>query len=71
MESQGYLILLAELGLLDDHDLEAVIDRAMVSGYEGLTVQEVRELVAAVLSSRPHPPGGQGHSMLNNEDSIH
>jgi uncharacterized protein Smg (DUF494 family) len=71
MEAQGYLIQLAELGLLDDRDLEAVIDRSMSSGYAGLTVQEVREVVAAVLFARERPSGSSGHSMLNNEDTIH
>lgn len=70
-EAQGYLIQLVELGLLDDRDLEAVIDRAMNSGYAGLTVQEVREVVAAVLFARERPSGTSGHSMLNNEDTIH
>jgi len=31
-ESQGYLIQLRELGLLDDRDLESVIERAMMAG---------------------------------------
>ncbi len=71
MEAQGYLIQLAELGLLDDRDLETVIDRSMSSGYAGLTVLEVREVVAAVLFARERPTGSSGQSMLNNEDTIH
>ena len=41
-ESQGYLIQLAELGLLDDRDIEIVIERAMIGGYERLSVAELR-----------------------------
>lgn len=51
-EGQGYLILLAELGLLSDQDLEAVIERAMMAGYEKLSVGELRQLAAAVLTAR-------------------
>jgi uncharacterized protein Smg (DUF494 family) len=57
LEAQGYLIQLVELSLLDDRDIETVI--------------EVKEIVAAVLSSRQRPGGSGGHSMLNNEDTIH
>jgi uncharacterized protein Smg (DUF494 family) len=71
IDAQGYLIQLAELGLLDERDIEAVIERALGSGYAGLSLQEVREVVALVLSSRERPGGGAGHSMLNNEDTIH
>lgn len=70
-EAQGYLIQLAELGLLDDRDIETVIERAIGTGYAGLSVLEVKEIVAAVLSSRERPGGAGGHSMLNNEDTIH
>ena len=51
-EGQGYLILLSELGLLSDEDLEAVIERAMMAGYEKLSVAELRQLAAAVLTAR-------------------
>jgi uncharacterized protein Smg (DUF494 family) len=69
--AQGYIIQLNELGLIDDREVEIVLDRAMSSGYAGLTVQEVRDLVAMVLFSGDRSTGGGGHSMLNNEDTIH
>lgn len=71
LEAQGYMIQLAELGLLDDRDVENVIERAIATGYAGLSVQELKELVATVLSSRERAGGQGGHSMLNNEDTIH
>jgi uncharacterized protein Smg (DUF494 family) len=69
--AQGYLIQLNELGLIDDGVTEVVLERAMSSGYAGLTVQEVRDIIAMVLFSGDRPTGGGGHSMLNNEDTIH
>ena len=70
-EGQGYLIQLTELGLLTQHDLETVIERAMLSGYEQLSVNDIKELVASVLFSRD--PGGEygGRTMLNSGDTIH
>jgi uncharacterized protein Smg (DUF494 family) len=70
-EGQGYLILLQEFGLLDQRDVESVIERAMMTGYESLSVGELREIVAAVLFAKQPSQGGTSHIMLNNEDSIH
>ena len=69
-ESQGYLIQLSELGLLDGKDLETVIERAMVAGYEKLSVVEVKEIVASVLFVRDSGDGPNRY-MLNNGDTIH
>jgi uncharacterized protein Smg (DUF494 family) len=70
-ESQGYLIQLRELGLLDDQDMESVIERAMVTAYEKLPVDEIREIVASVLFSKIGRGAGTNHSMLNSRDTIH
>jgi uncharacterized protein Smg (DUF494 family) len=70
-ESQGYLILLAELGLLDDRDFEIVIERAMVGGYERLSVAEVRQLVASVLSGKRRWGHSAGSLLPGGDDLIH
>jgi uncharacterized protein Smg (DUF494 family) len=67
-ESQGYLIQLAELGLLTDSDLESVIDRVMASGYERISLLELRPIVAGVLFGRR----GEGDTLfLEGGDTIH
>jgi uncharacterized protein Smg (DUF494 family) len=68
VDSQGYLIQLQELGLIDDRDLEAIIERAMFSGYEKLSVDEIREIIGAVLFGKP---GNARRPLLNSRDSIH
>jgi len=68
IESQGYLIQLRELGLLDDRDLELVIERAMQTGYERLSVDEVREIVAALLLGKG---GSASLSWLNTREHVH
>ncbi len=70
-ESQGYLIQLCELGLLGDRDLETVIERAMVAGYEKLSVAELREIVASVLFAREGGGSGANRSMLDSGDTVH
>ncbi len=68
--AQGYLMQLFELGLLDTEDFEAVLERAMLSGFEKLSVPEVQEIAAAVIFAKPRRDQG-GHSLLNNNETIH
>jgi len=70
-ESQGYLIQLRELGLLDEKDFETVIERAMMAGYEKLSVAELREIVASVLFARGGGDATGNRSMLTSGDTIH
>ncbi len=67
-EAFGYLVQLRALGILDDTDLETVIERAMMSGYEKLSFDEVREIAGSVILS--HPVSGTTRSMLNSKDTI-
>jgi len=69
-EAHGYLMQLCELGLLENRDMESVIERAMVSGYEKLSLDEIREIVAAVLFARPSSSHGNRFTQ-NNNDTVH
>lgn len=68
IDSQGYLIQLRELGLLDDRDIEVVIERALQTGYDRLSIEEVKEIVTAMLFGKG---GMSNRSWLNNKESIH
>lgn len=70
-DSQGYLIQLSELGVLNEGEIETVIERAMMAGYEKLTVAELREIVASVLFARGGDESAGNRSMLNSGDTIH
>jgi uncharacterized protein Smg (DUF494 family) len=70
-ESQGYLIQLTELGLLDDTDLENIIERAMLAGYEKITLGELQEIVASVLLTKTGGGAGANRWTPNNKDTIH
>ncbi len=69
-EAQGYLMQLNELGLLDNREMETIIERAMVSGFEQFTIYEMREIVAAVLFSKKNG-GHDRHVQPNDTDTIH
>jgi uncharacterized protein Smg (DUF494 family) len=70
-EAQGYLIQLRELGLLDDRDLELVIERVVLSGFEKLNPGELQELVASVLLVKTGNASDTNRSALYNRDTIH
>lgn len=58
-QALGYLIDLREVGLLTDADVETVVERAMVSGFERLGREDVQSIVATVLFSRGGGPDGR------------
>ncbi|HCV43340.1 MAG TPA: hypothetical protein DGH68_07635 [Bacteroidetes bacterium] len=70
-EAQGYLIQLRELGLLDDRDLELVIERVIMSGFEKLAPSELQEIVASVLMAKSGNGPEANRSVLYNRDTIH
>ena len=70
-ECQGYLIQLTELGLLDDADMENVIERAMLAGYERIHLVELQEIVASVLLTKAGGGPGGNRWTPNNKDTIH
>lgn len=69
-EAQGYLMQLYEVRLLDNRDLENIIERAMMSGLEQLSIVEVREIATAVLFARPNN-WHESRSMINHNETVH
>jgi Smg protein len=67
--AQGYLIDLREVGLLTDADVETIVERAMVSGYERLAVDDVQSIVATVLFARGG--GEDGRVISPGSETIH
>lgn len=69
-EAQGYLMQLQELGLLDSKELETVIERAMSTGFDRLSVAEVREIVGSILFSHS-TSWNERRISFNNSETIH
>ncbi len=68
IEGYGYLVQLRTLGIIDDADLETVIERAMMSGYERLSFEDIREVVGSVILT--HQGDGSTRSVLTSKDTI-
>ena len=63
----GYLLQLRELGLMTASQLEMVIDRAMMSGFEHLSVADIQDVVASVLFETD---GSRGKMIMDANDTI-
>jgi Smg protein len=70
-QAQGYLIQLRELGILNDGMLETVIDRAMVSGYTKIGLDETRIIVASLVFETDDQKKIGNRIISPSSDTIH
>ncbi len=70
-ESQGYMLLLREIGLLTDLDMELIIERVMLSGFQKADLRNIKTIIATVMFDRDggNTPGSR--FMLTSHDTIH
>ena len=71
VEAQGYLIQLRELGLVDGHDLEVILEKVVLTGFEKLSPTELQEIVGLVLLTKQGSAWETNRSGLYNRDTIH
>jgi len=70
-EASGHLMQLRSLGIISEMELETVIERCIMSGFEALDVATVQTVVASVLfeADRPaRPDAGAGYDV---NDTLH
>lgn len=70
-DAYGYLLLLSQIGLLDDTQLEMLINRAHFSGYQPLTIGEIKEMVASLMIETGDVGFGGSRLLLNSNDTVH
>lgn len=70
-ESFGYVIQLRELGLITDMDIEVLIDRIMMSGYTTIDLQEIKTMVAQLMTENDDSFNTGSRTMLGGKDAIH
>jgi len=70
-EAYGYLLLMMQIGLIDEVEFEMIVNRAQISGYQGLGVAEVKELVSSLLAESGDISFGGSRLMLNSHDTVH
>ncbi|MGA2669719.1 MAG: DUF494 family protein [Ignavibacteria bacterium] len=69
-EAYGYLIQLHELGLLNDMDIEAIIDKVMISGYNRVSLDDMKTFIAGFLLDSEDVNNPSRRFTLNDNDTI-
>lgn len=69
-EAYGYLIQLRELRIISEQEMEMVIERAMLSGFERLSATEMQAIVASVLFDGESSESQSGRTMFNSSDTV-
>lgn len=70
-EAQGYLIQLRELGILSDAAYEHVIDRAMMSGYSSVGLDDIKTIVSSVVFEMDETKKSGDRFLSQWSDTIH
>lgn len=70
-EAQGYLIQLRELGILSDAAYENVIDRAMMSGYSSVGLDDIKAIVSSLVFERDETKKSGDRFLSQWSDTIH
>jgi uncharacterized protein Smg (DUF494 family) len=69
-EARGFLIEMYELGLIDYVDMENIIERSLMSGFNVIDRNEIKSTVASVLFEYNSPGKPGSRIMLNSSDTI-
>jgi len=69
-EARGFLIEMYELGLIDYIDLENIIERSLMAGFNIIDRDEIKSTVATVLFEYNSPGKPGSRIMLNSSDTI-
>ena len=67
-EAFGFLLQLQQLDIISDSELELIIERAMVSGFDRQDASDIHDIVASVLFDTDST---RGQFFLNSNDTIH
>ncbi len=68
-DAYGYLLQLRELGLISDMDMEMIIDKIMIGGYN-VTHDDIKIIIGAYLLDNEDMNSNNKRIMLNTKDSI-
>ncbi|MBV6478961.1 MAG: Protein Smg [Ignavibacteria bacterium] len=67
----GYLIQMKELGILSDPDLELVIDKVLMAGYQKAGIEEIKLIISSLLFDFDEKTNLINRMVLQNNDTVH
>jgi len=69
-DAQGYLLLLRELGLLNDLDIDLVIEKVLLSGYQRINIDELKNFISSIILNMENKSDILNRMILQNNDTI-
>jgi Smg protein len=70
VESKGYLLMLRELGLMNDLDIDLVIERVILSGYQKIKLKDLKKFIASFILNSESKSDILSRMILQNNDTI-
>jgi uncharacterized protein Smg (DUF494 family) len=70
VDAKGYLLLLRELGLLNDLDIDLVIERVLLSGYQKINIIDLKKFIASFILNTDSKSDILSRMILQNNDTI-
>ncbi len=67
----GYLLQLRGLEIITEAELEAVIERCMLSGFDSIDLSAVQSVVASVLFDAERPQNYRPDALYQANDTLH
>ncbi|MBI5402524.1 MAG: DUF494 family protein [Ignavibacteriae bacterium] len=69
-DAKGYLLLMRELGLLNDLDIDLVIEKVILSGYQRINILELKKFIASIIFNLENKSDFLSRMILQNNDTI-
>jgi Smg protein len=70
VDAKGYLLLLRELGLLNDLDIDLVIERVILSGYQKINILDLKKFISSFILNTENKSDILSRMILQNNDTI-
>ncbi len=70
VDAKGYLLLLRELGLLSDLDIDLVVEKVFLSGYQRIDIKELKKFIASLILNSESKSDILSRMILQNNDTI-
>ena len=70
-EAIGYLIQMKELKIITDIEVELIIDKIFLAGYQKAGVEEIKLVLSTILFDPDDNSGSLNRIVLHNNETIH
>jgi uncharacterized protein Smg (DUF494 family) len=70
VDAKGYLLLLRELGLMNELDIDLVIERVLLSGFQKIDIIDLKKFIASFILNSENKSDVLNRIILQNNDTI-